>query len=105
MRPFAVRSGVGKVFVVPHSVEQVADMFGVHYETAASWIRRGELAAVNISESASSRRPRYVVTEQQLAAFIERRSTVKASPASKPTTSRRTAQPLAGRDYVKHYEE
>lgn len=94
-----------------HSVDAVAELLSVsrekpiHRETVLTWIRKGELAAVNISESASSKRPRYIITDDALAAFIERRSTIKSSPAASKPTTRKAKLLAALRDCPKHYAD
>ena len=103
MRPFAVRSGVGKVSVVSYSIDEVAKEEGVHRETVLTWIRNEELGAYSTSESPNSKRPTLRVTEEALAAFRQRRSKGPTPIQHKATV--RKAPPVAGRDYVKHYEE
>ena len=78
-------------------------MIGVHPETVATWIRNGDLDAVCISESESSTRKKYAVTDEQLAAFNQRRSTRKSSASVKQTASKAVAVPAGG--YKKRYEE
>jgi predicted site-specific integrase-resolvase len=89
--------------VVYHPPAQVAEIIGVHPETVASWIRSGDLDAVCISESEHSTRKKYAITDEQLAAFNQRRSTRKSAPVAKPTTSKAVAVPAGG--YKKRYEE
>jgi hypothetical protein len=48
---------------VNHDVKSVAARFGVSCSIVASWIRNGELAAINVSRSASSRKPRFRIAE------------------------------------------
>ena len=70
------------------STKQVAAHLGISRETVAALIRSGQLAAINVSLSPSSRRPRYRVTEQALEDFEAQRSVQQQRrPAQRRTTS------------------
>jgi excisionase family DNA binding protein len=66
---------------------QVAEILGVEPEKIRRWIEAGELRATNIVLVPGGR-PRYKVSEQELAAFLERRST---TPTPKPARRKRSA--------------
>jgi hypothetical protein len=59
----------------------VARRYGVHAAKVVSWIRQGELRAVNIATKANGR-PRFLVDVADLAAFERRRevATTEAAP-------------------------
>ena len=71
------------------STKQVAAHLGISRETVAALIRSGQLAAINVSLSPSSRRPRYRVTEQALEDFEAKRSVERSATQrrSQRTTS------------------
>lgn len=69
------------------SPPQVAEQLGIDPEKVIAWIRRGELNAVNVAENIGGR-PRYRIDPQELAAFLQRRST---SPAPKPVRRRKAS--------------
>jgi transposase len=50
------------------SVKDLTDRFGVGEHTICEWIRRGELAAINVARKPGTR-PKWRVTEEALAAF------------------------------------
>ena len=50
---------------------QIAKRLRVRGDKVLNWIRKGELCAVNVSDST---RPRYRVSEGDLATFLDRRS-------------------------------
>ncbi len=54
------------------SPPQIAKRWGIHPRRVLSWIRSGELRAINISEG--GQRPRYLVDVADLVAFESRRS-------------------------------
>jgi excisionase family DNA binding protein len=60
------------------STKQVAEQLGVSRETVVGLIRSGQLEAINVSLSPSSRRPRYRITEQALRLFEEQRAVRQA---------------------------
>ena len=72
-----------------YSTKQVAAYLGISRETVAALIRSGQLAAINVSLSPSSRRPRYRVTEQALEDFEAKRSVERSATQrrSQRTTS------------------
>jgi excisionase family DNA binding protein len=68
---------------------QVAKRLGVSPDKILAWIRKGELAATNVAAGHGGR-PRYRISEEDLAVFQKRRQ------PSKPTTTpprRRTKDP------------
>jgi excisionase family DNA binding protein len=65
---------------------EIAKLLQVSDGTVGSWISNGELAAFVASRSASSRRPRYRVSEEALSEFMARRSVV---PPAAPVRRRR----------------
>ena len=67
---------------------QVAERLGVDGHKILSWIRAGELRAVDVGDGA--RRPRYRVAESDLATFLAGRS---AGPEPKITRVRRRRDP------------
>ena len=63
---------------------EIASRFGVKPETVLSWIRNGELAAINLARQGSLR-PRYRISPEALATFEQVRSVVpRTAPARKP---------------------
>jgi transposase len=62
----------------PLTVAQVARRRKVSPATVRAWIDRGELEATVESRAPDSKRPRHRVSEEALAAFLERRRVVKA---------------------------
>ncbi len=65
------------------TVAEIAERFGVSPETVAGWIRAGELKAVNVSRSRTSKKPRWRITAEGLAAFETSRSATPEPPAPK----------------------
>jgi transposase len=60
-------------------LEDVAKRYEVPVSRVRSWVKRGELAAVDVSRKAGSKRPRFVVTPDALADFERARSTGPAA--------------------------
>ena len=58
---------------------EVASRFGVKPETVLSWIRSGELAAINLARQGSLR-PRFRVSPEALALFEQKRAVVPRTP-------------------------
>lgn len=65
------------------TLDQVAQRYGVPTSRVKAWIRSGELTAVNVSRTAGSKRPRFVVTATQPADFEKVRSKRAVVPAKK----------------------
>jgi excisionase family DNA binding protein len=59
---------------------QIAKQLRVSHDKVLDWIRRGELKASNL---ATGGRPRYVVTPDELAAFLKRREPQQPSPRAR----------------------
>ena len=79
-----------------YTPREIAESRGVSVDTVRSWIHSGQLRAVNLARAAGSRKPRWRVSETDLAAFELARSN---TPAPKPTRRRRrTGRPI--REYV-----
>lgn len=78
-----------------YTVGEVAKIEAVHEETVKFWIRSGELTAHNASANPKSRKPRWRVTDADLAAF----RLARQNGATVPTPKRkRSAGPI--REYV-----
>jgi transposase len=65
-----------------YTVAEVAARYRVRIATVATWIRAGELKAVNVSRSARSKKPRFRISNEALAAF-EAARTPTAAPVQK----------------------
>jgi excisionase family DNA binding protein len=74
---------------------EIASRLGVARDKIMAWIRRGELTAVDLSES-RGRRPRYRVDPRELERFLARRATTP--PPAK--TARRAPRPANVREFV-----
>jgi transposase len=57
-----------------YSVQSVARRYGVGQDKVLSWIRSGELEAVNVVSSLAKWRPRWIITPEALERFERRRS-------------------------------
>lgn len=73
---------------------EVAKLLGIGPDKVLAWIRSGELRAVNVATTVKGR-PRYVIDQEDLAAFLEARS---VKPKPKVRTRRRRA-PTAVTEY------
>ncbi len=73
-----------------YTVAQIAERFQVDQHKVLTWIRNGQLRAINVATSPTSLRPRWRVTADALIAFEAARST---SPAPKIARRRRQADP------------
>ncbi len=65
------------------TLDEVGKRFGVSTSRVRSWIRSGQLAAVDVSRKLGSKKPRYTVTPDALAEFERARSTRTAAPGKK----------------------
>jgi hypothetical protein len=70
---------------------QLAKRFGVAPEKIIGWIRRGELAAINLA-AAPGGRPRYRVSLAEVLGFERRRAVIPRS-ATTPRPRRRRRSP------------
>jgi hypothetical protein len=70
------------------TVQQVADHYGTTPHTVGTWIRSGELKAVNVARDRHARRPTYRITAESLAAFEAARS-----PPLQPAVKARRRKP------------
>jgi excisionase family DNA binding protein len=77
-----------------HEVAPVAQQFGVSPHKVLRWIEIGELTAVNVAATTSSR-PRWRISQEALDAFIAARQSRPAAPA--PIRTRKRA---GGKEYV-----
>jgi len=66
---------------------QLAKLWGISCDKVIAWIRAGELRAIDASTKRGGR-PRYLIDEDDVAAFERSRSTV-ATPPSTSTKRRR----------------
>jgi hypothetical protein len=62
------------------TASQVAARFGVDIDTVYGWLRTGLLPSVNVAAKAGSRKPRYMIRQQDLDQFEQTRAT-KPPPA------------------------
>lgn len=68
-------------------VPEIADRLRVKVDKVLSWIHSGELRAINVSQK-SGCKPRWRISEDDLAAFLEAR-TSRGIKASQPACRRR----------------
>jgi transposase len=69
------------------TVREVAKRYRVSPDKVRRWIARGELRAINTADALCSK-PRWVVTQEALVAFEQRRT---AGPSPTPTPRRRSS--------------
>ena len=65
----------------------LAKRYGIHPDKVLTWINNGELRAFNAA-TAKDGRPRYLIDEDDVAAFEQSRSTVQ-TPTPKPAPRKR----------------
>lgn len=82
---------VGPRFLTP---PEVSRRFGVNPSKVLQWIRSGELRAIDVSTHPGTGRPRFRISEVDLAVFEARRA---AGPVAK--TSRRRKRDAAVTEY------
>jgi excisionase family DNA binding protein len=67
-----------------YTVKQICDRFGVHEQTALTWIHNGELKAVNVGREPGKLKPRWRITEEALQEFeAKRTSTTTPAPVKR----------------------
>ena len=69
------------------TVADLSERYGVGEHTVLSWIRSGELRAINCGRRAGSKKPRWRITAEALAAFELLRT-----PSPPPPRTRRRKQ-------------
>ena len=69
------------------SPREVSEQWGIATDRVLGWIRSGQLRAINAAGDARSKKPRWLIDVEDLAAFERSRST---SPVSSPNPSRRS---------------
>jgi excisionase family DNA binding protein len=62
------------------SVKDVIERYGVSEGTVLTWIKRGELRAVNVGRRPGTKKPRWRITEEALQAFELARTTTPPLP-------------------------
>lgn len=67
------------------SVRDVADRYDVSEHTVLTWIRSGELRAVNVGRRPGARKPRWRIFQEALGAF----ETIRSATPPPPKVSRR----------------
>lgn len=70
---------------------ELAAKWGISAEKVLSWINAGELRAIDASTSRNGR-PRYLIDLDDVAAFEQSRTSVKAKPVIKAKRPRRTVK-------------
>jgi excisionase family DNA binding protein len=66
-----------------YTVEDLTNRYGVTVHTVLTWIRSGELKAVNVGRTPGARKPRWRVSEEALAEFEAKRTQMPPVPRSK----------------------
>jgi excisionase family DNA binding protein len=74
------------------SVKELAGRFAVTTHTVLSWIARGELHAINVGRHPASKRPRWRVTQEALAAFESARASRASQGQGKAPRRKRAAE-------------
>jgi excisionase family DNA binding protein len=69
------------------TVRDICDRYGVNEHTVLTWIRNGELRAVNVGRKLGSQKPRWRITTEALQAFEAMRT-----PQPLPPRTRRRKQ-------------
>jgi excisionase family DNA binding protein len=70
------------------SVCDLCQRYSVSEHTVLSWIRSGELRAVNVGRKPGSKKPRWRISEEALAAFEQSRT-----PTPPPPRAQRRKRP------------
>jgi hypothetical protein len=64
-------------------VRDLCERYGVRPHTVLSWIKTGELKALNVSRRPGAKRPSWRVPPESLAAFEARRTPTPAIPRTR----------------------
>ena len=73
-----------------HLPREIAERYRVSVDKVLAWIRSGELVAIDVSTNAKRGKPRWRISEADLATFEARRT---ATPPSPKTKRRRRRDP------------
>lgn len=79
------------------TVMDVCERYGVDQHTVLKWLKTGELKGFSVSVSPGSKRPRWRITDQALAAFE-----LSRTPAP-PIPRARRRKPADAGDVIKFY--
>ena len=74
-----------------YSVKDICNHYSVNEHTVLTWIRNGELKAINVGVTPAKKKPRWRITEEALKAFELLRSSAPPSPP--PPRARRRQLP------------
>jgi excisionase family DNA binding protein len=72
------------------TIAQVAEKYGVNASTVLSWIKSGDLPAINVGRSIAKKKPRWRVTASALEQFEQLRT---ATPPPPPAPRRTRKKP------------
>jgi len=75
---------------------RLAKRYGIKEDKVLTWIRNGELLAMNVATKVKGR-PRWIITPASLATFEARRSSVATVAPQKPA---RRKKPVGYREYL-----
>ena len=68
---------------------QAAELLGADEDKVTQWIHSGELVAINVATSPTSKRPRWRIAESDLGRFVmSRRHPASVQATAKPKQSR-----------------
>jgi excisionase family DNA binding protein len=62
------------------SVKDLCERYGVSEHTVLAWINRGELRAINVGRRPGTKKPRWRITAEALAAFEQLRTRTPPPP-------------------------
>jgi excisionase family DNA binding protein len=65
------------------SIRDVCERYGVSEHSVLSWIRNGELTALNVGRTPAGKKPRWRITEQALIEFEALRTPTPPLPRTK----------------------
>jgi len=78
------------------AVRDVCERYEVSEHTVLSWIRAGELRAVNVGRRSGAKKPRWRITQEALEAFEQLRT-----PTPPPPRTRRKKRPAEVIEFYK----
>ncbi|QDV55485.1 helix-turn-helix domain-containing protein [Rosistilla oblonga] len=70
---------------------QAADIIGANADKVIGWIHSGELVASNVAANPNGERPRWRISEDELAKFLFRRQHPASTLPAKPKRKRHAA--------------